>query len=191
VATIVEVDAPRPSVARISAGDAILPVEVAGLRDLPATISVTCSLQVDKDSRLRCFNGATAIGPDVIVVLNGLNTKLNFRISEVHYSQHASEAHVRARFAAPAGLRSEVKAGDRDIGAKAFPSGVMATIVSVAPEAATDLTAVIALQPEQTPTGWTYKAQPIKVGAHFTFETPRYTMQGIITGVELPELKGQ
>lgn len=40
VATIMELDAPQPSVARISAGNLVLPVAVEGSRDLPATISL-------------------------------------------------------------------------------------------------------------------------------------------------------
>ena len=127
-----------------------------------------------------------------MITLGGAGTMLNFRIAEVHYSQGTAAARVRARFAAPAGLRDEVKSGDRDVGAKAFPSGAMAAITSVAAGATpSELTASIALQAEQTPTGWTYKDQPVKVGARFTFETTRYRMEGVITDVELPGPKGQ
>ena len=125
------------------------------------------------------------LAPDVNIRLLGLGTSLNFRVSDVHIPGQSSATVVRVHFTPHAGVREHVAVGDRDIGARAFPSGAMATIESVSGNA-TGLDAVLRVQLEQVPTGWMYKDHAVKVGAGFTFETDRYTMDGLITGVDLP-----
>ena len=184
-ATILEVGRAAPSTAGIRAGDTMLKIPEPSQRELPATVSLTCFLVAGPDGIPRCAVGGLPLAPDVNIRLPGLGTGVNFRVSDVHIPGQSSAAVVRVQFTPRAGVRERVAVGDRDIGAKAFPSGVMASIESMSANG-TGLDAVLHVQLEQVPTGWTYKTHPVKVGAGFTFETDRYTMDGTITGVDLP-----
>ena len=49
-----------------------------------------------------------------------------------------------------------------------------------------DATVQVPLEP--TGSGWTYKDQPFKTGAPFTFETARYIVQGEVSDAMLSSL---
>jgi len=166
----------------------VLPVALQGPVDLPATISLSCVLQSGADGLRRCFYNSIALGPGVNIGLTGLNGALNFQVSDIHYSQSSRTVRVHVRVLAPTDLSGQVKAGDRDVGAKAFAAGVMATLVSATPGGGPNgLIAVLSIEAEETATGWIYKGKPVKVGARITFETERYTMEGVITAAEFPK----
>src|SRR5207249_11446506 len=111
---------------------------------------------------------------------------------------------VRARFLVSPEVRARIESGDADLGARAHPAGAPATLVSVTDrpdlsgaghgadvrqpvpttrQVAVD--AILRVPVEETPIGWTYKNQPVKIGAAFSFETSTYTMDGGITNVQL------
>lgn len=185
-ATILDVGAAQESEAGIRAGDALLKIPQPDLSGLPATLSLVCSLVPGSDGLPHCAVGGVQLAPDVNIHLPGLDTSLNFRVTDIHVPGQSSAAVARVHFTPRAGVREQVAAGDRDIGAKAYANGAMATLQSVT-ASATGLDAVLRLQLEETPTGWMYKGHPVKAGAGITFDTEHYTMDGTVTGLDLPK----
>lgn len=201
-ATILDVDRSEPAVARVRAGDSSFVIPLKGQNELPARLSVPCFLNMSSDGFLQCHVAGVPLAPDANFRVPGLQTSLNFRVAQVHYPGDSDRALLRVRFIVGAEVRPHVKPGDRDHGGRAFPTGTMATLVSVSdgpsvnalPEGLgaaarlalrpTAIDATVRVQADRTPIGWTYKGRPLKVGAPLTFETLRYTMDGLITSVD-------
>jgi hypothetical protein len=155
---------------------------------------------------LRCALSGVPLAPDANVVLLGLGTRLNLRVSEVHYAGRSRAATVTVRFVMSPEVRSKIKAGDRDVSARAFPAGEMATIVSladrgdasaallrdgvrqaVASNRIVAVDAVVTVPVEDTPVGLIYKGAPVKIGKPFSFETAAYGVDGGVIDLVLAE----
>ncbi len=196
-ATVLDVNAPVQQVLRLRAGEQSVTIPVPKHRELPVLLSLQCFLQTGTDGISRCAVGGVQLAPDVNILLPALGVSLNFRVSEIHYSDGAGNTTVRVMFTLPPGVRPRAVAGDRDLGARAFPSGSMARLVSVSSVspttveggAAQRLEAVITLEADPATTGWTYKQQPLKVGARFVFETAKYRMEGVVTEANFGDAK--
>jgi hypothetical protein len=153
-------------------------------------LSLRCALVLGPDGVLRCSVSGVILGPEVNVAIAALDGTLNFRVSEVHYVENAKAIPVSVRFPIRPGLRPDMAVGDRDISAKSYPSGIMATVVSIGASSVPGMREVLlSVTADQTPTGWKYKGQPLKAGGALTFETLRYTNSGTITNVELEGAK--
>jgi hypothetical protein len=188
-ATVLEVSAPVQQVLRLHAGDQVVTIPVPKQREVPAVLSLRCSLQTGADGISRCIVGGIPIAPDANLLLPAFGGTISFRVSDIHYAGDTGNATVRVTFTLPPGVRPMAVSGDRDLGARAFPSGSLARIVSVSalPPVTIDggtaqrLDAAINLQADPAATGWVYKRQPLKVGAAIVFETDKYRMEGVIT----------
>lgn len=196
-AIVLETSPSVQEVLRVHSGDQVVTIPVAKQRELPAVLSMQCYLQNGSDGIPRCATAGVVLIPDANVQLPAFNTSVNFRVSDMHYADGAGKAAVRVVFTLPPGVRPRAMAGDRDLGARAFPAGVLASLASVtglAPVAveggtAQRLEAVINLQADPAVTGWTYKGKPLKVGAPLVFETADYTMDGVIADVTFSPVK--
>ena len=189
-AVILDVNQPQAATTHVQVGAATLEIPANGLREVPATLSLRCALVLGPDGVLRCAVSGVILGPEVNVAIAALDGTLNFRVSEVHYVENAKAIPVSVRFPIRPGLRPDMAVGDRDISAKSYPSGIMATIVSIGASSVPGMRDVLlSVTADQTPTGWKYKGQPLKAGSALTFETLRYTNSGTITNVELEGAK--
>jgi hypothetical protein len=85
-------------------------------------------------------------------------------------------------------ILSKMKAGDNDTSVRANAKAHRARIVSLDAAGADrrSMSATLEVPVEQTPTGWTYKQEPFKIGAAFSFETPEYVVGGEIVDITLP-----
>jgi hypothetical protein len=123
---------------------------------------------------------------------------VSFQIDAVHAPTSVATAQVRARFAVSPEAAANVKAGDVDADAKAASPSHAATIVSVGnagpgttaapghPGGARVVELTLRVPLDQAGSEWTYKEQPVKIGAPFTFETARYLIQGEVIDVLRP-----
>ena len=196
-ATILEISPPVQQVLRLHAGDQSVTIPVPKQRELPALLSLRCYLQTGTDGISRCTVGGVQIAPDANIWLPVFTGGVNFRVSDIHYSDGTGNATVRVVFTLPPGVRPLAVAGDRDLGARAFPAGSLARLVSISSLSPTTveggtaqrLEAVVNLQADPDATGWTYKKQPLKVGARFVFETAKYRMEGVVTEANFGDAK--
>jgi hypothetical protein len=186
-ATILDVGPPQPAVARFRAGGTTIPVAMNGEQEIPATVAIPCELHSGNDGVQQCFVGTTPLAPDAVLAFGRPTDSVSLRVTDVHYGDQSAVARVHVRFTPKTDLRALLRSGDRDIGGKAFPTGVMATLESIGSGApAGTIDAVLSMQVEETLTGWKYKGQAIKIGGPIVFETLRYTMAGVITDVQTP-----
>ena len=77
-------EAPRPSVARVRVSEGVtVPVPMAGLLEVPATIILTCPTSVGPGGVLRCATAGVTIAPDMHITFQGPFGGLLFRIDAV------------------------------------------------------------------------------------------------------------
>jgi hypothetical protein len=206
-AEVLSVGTPVPEVMHIRTGDkSTLNVPVEGSVQLPVRLRTRCFVETTDEGSLRCRVSGIPLAPDANIVFLGLGTRLNLRVSEVHYPGRSRAATVTVRFVMSPEVRSRIKAGDRDIGARAFPAGEMATLVSLADrgDASASLLrdgirqavasnrivavdAVVTVPVEDTPVGLMYKGAPVKIGKPFSFETATYGVDGGVIDLVLAE----
>jgi hypothetical protein len=202
LAEVLAVGAANPSSLRLRVGESMLTLPLAGSIDRAATLRVKCFVTANPDGSLRCnVSGPTQaalVAPGSMLTLRGPDGWLSFQIDAVHAPTSVATAQVRARFAVSPEGAANVKAGDVDADAKAASPTHAATILSVA--TAGQGTAAVAGHPggarvveltlrvplDQVGSEWTYKEQPVKIGAPFTFETARYLIQGEVIDVVRP-----
>lgn len=209
-AEVLWVGEPRSEVLRIKTGDkAMLTVPVDGPLEVPVRLRSRCFIATASDGSTRCTVGGIPLAPDANVQYPGLGRALNFRVSEVHYAGRSKTATATVRFVMSPETRAKLRVSDQDLGARAFPAGTMAKILSLADRGdATSamprddrvrqaiptnrlvaVEAIVAIPVEDTPIGWTYKSVPVKVGAPFSFETDAYLVSGGIIDVSIPSSK--
>jgi hypothetical protein len=204
VAEVISVGSPEPAVVHVKAGDAnVLTVHLDNAVEVPVHLRIRCFVQIGSDGMTRCAVAGVPLAPDANVQFPGFGSTMNLRVAEVHYASEPRRLVAVVRFVMTPEVRAKLAARDQDVGARAFPAGEMATIVSLsdrgdAPAAAVHddrvrqaipssrllaVDARIEVPVEQTPLGWTYKSALIKVGSPFTFETAEYVVSGGITDV--------
>jgi hypothetical protein len=212
VAEIVSLGQPGPSLLRLHAGDETVPVPVAGQQDIPATLRLKCFTVRSQDGAIQCkVPGPTepaVVAPDTVIPLlfeltptGSPKTWINFQIAAVHPLGTPANVTARIRFVASSALIGMIKTGDRDASAKAYAHG--ATLAGLgAPRPLTPAESPGRLFPGVGPLlmldasvdvpanpgadGWSYKDQPLKAGAPFTFETAEYVIHGEVVAVSRP-----
>ncbi|MEP7309695.1 MAG: hypothetical protein ABJA98_29660 [Acidobacteriota bacterium] len=207
IAEIVSVGSKVPGQLRVRAGDVTLGVPT-DQTDLPATLKLKCWLATNPDGSVRCMMSGpvqpAAVAPDSVLTLAGPSGLVNFQISEVHLASSPQTVQARVRFIVTSELLAAMKAGDVDTSPNARAEAHGATLLALgaaravsAAEAGArmplgggarvvDATVQVPLEP--TGGGWTYKDQPFKTGAPFTFETSRYIVQGEVSDAMLSSL---
>jgi hypothetical protein len=143
-----------------------------------------------------------AVAPDSVLTLAGPQGWVNFQINDVHLAGDPTTVQARVRFLVTLEMLATMKVGDVDASPSARARGHAATIVALgAPRAVSAseagaraplggdtrlVEATVRVPVEPAAVGWTYKNQPFKTGAAFTFETPRYVVQGEVRDAMLP-----
>ena len=204
-AEIVSVGSRVPGQVRVRAGDVTLGVPTAQT-DLAATLKLKCWLSTNPDGSVRCMVSGpfqpAAVAPDSMLTLAGPRGWINFQISEVHLASSPATVQARVRFLVTPEMLAAMKAGDADTSPNARAQGHAATIVALgAPRAVSAseagaraplgggvrlVDATVRVPVERAAAGWTYKDQPFKTGAPFTFETLQYVVQGEVSDAMLP-----
>jgi len=206
VAEVLSVEAPIPADLRVRAGEMTLGVPVPGTVKIPATIRVKCYVSPHSDGTLGCSvqgpQSAVSLAPESVLTLAGPNGWVSFQISEVHAVATPPVARARVSFIATPAMVAKIKVGDTDSGSRAAARGYSARIVSIdgisaiqpgvlgrlarieGNERVLNAMLTVPIQPEIG--GWTYKRQPFKIGAPFTFETADYIVQGEVADVTWP-----
>ena len=203
-ADILEIDPPRPETTLIRTPTGNIPVEVNARVQLPAVLRVRCIVEV-----LNCgVPGANITVGSTLHIQVGDKT-VNFYVQDMgpDPTEVVREALVDVRFFAKPEIARLVKEHDADV-SKISPTArrrdpAVIRSRSTAEEASATLTqfdgaqsfqisgpvvaftAKLAMVLMQTPTGWFYRDQPVKAGINLVFETPSYSVRGMILNVEL------
>jgi hypothetical protein len=191
VAEVIDVGSSIPADLHIRSGAVTLGVPVPGALMVPATLRVKCYVTSNSDGTLRCmFQGpqaAVAVAPDATLPLQGPGGWVNFQVTEVHTVTSPPVARARVTFTVTPVVSSKMKVGDNDMSVRAARAH-SARIVSLDGGGADrrSMSATLEVPVEQTPTGWTYKQEPFKIGAPFSFETSEYMIHGDIVDITLP-----
>jgi hypothetical protein len=116
---------------------------------------------------------------------------MTFQVDEVHSASKPPVTRGRVTFSVTETILSKMKAGDIDVNPRAAGFGNSARIVSidgarVGPEGRL-ATATLDVPVDQMPEGWTYKREPFKIGAPFSFETPTYLVHGVVIDMAPPQ----
>ena len=195
LAQVVAVGAPIPADLRVRAGDVILGVPLPGQVKMPATLRVKCAVTANSDGSFRCmFSGPqqqpVLVAADANLTLQGPHGWVNFQISDVHLVSDPAVSRGRVAFTVTPVIVSKMKVGDSDTSPRVSARKHSARIVSLdgargAGEQRT-LTATLDVPVEPGPGGWTYKQEPFKIGAPFSFETPEYVVHGAVLDMTLP-----
>ncbi len=207
VAEIVNIGSSVPGQLRVRAGEVTLGIPTPQV-ELPATLKVKCGVSGNADGTVKCQIPGPAqlatVAPDSVLTLAGPTGWLTFQIDEVHVATAPTVVQARARLLVTPEILGSMRAGDVDSSPDARAEGYGAKIVAIgadrpasAAEAASrgplgggrvvDVTLRVPI--EQVVDGWTYKGQPFKTGAPFSFETAHYVVRGEIGDVMLPQPK--
>jgi hypothetical protein len=195
LAQVLSVGAPIPAGLHPRAGEAGLSVPIDGQVQLPASLRVHCYVATNADGTLRCmYPGPTqplAIAAESILSLQGPQGWVTFQIAEVHAASKPPVTRGRVTFSVTDPILSKMKAGDTDVNPRAAGLGNSARIVSIdgarpGPDGRL-LTATLDVPVDQVPQGWTYKREPFKIGAPFSFETPTYLVHGVVIDMAPPQ----
>jgi hypothetical protein len=167
---------------------------LTGQASLTATLRVKCFGAMNGDGSMRCmFPGtpaAVAIARDSILSLPGGQGWINFQVTDVHVQSVPAVARARVLFIVTPEILARLKAGQSDSSPRANARGYSARIVSVedartiGPQQV--VTASLEVPVEQAVGGWTYKQEPFKIGAPFSFETAEYVVHGQVVDMTLP-----
>lgn len=205
-AEILSVGVPSPGTIRVRAGMATLAVPALEAKELPATLRVRCGLTPNANGSLGCTvygpQQAAPVAPDSVLTLAGPTRFVNFQIQEAHLTSASPISRARVRFVVSPELLALMKPGDRDSSPSAAGTLRQATIAALglsraipAADAGRDapiggvlraVDASVNVPVDRAREEWTYKDAPFKVGAPFTFETPRYVIHGEIVDMAAP-----
>jgi hypothetical protein len=194
LAQVLSVGAPIPAVLHIRAGEASLAVPLGGQVQLPATLRIHCYVANNTDGTLRCmYPGPTqplSVAPDSNLMLQGPQGWVTFQIAEVHLASSPPVARGRVTFGVTDPILAKMKVGDTDTSPRANAREHSARIVSLdGDRPAREGRAVMVtldVPVERVPDGWTYKREPFKIGASFSFETATYVVHGTVTDMTPP-----
>jgi hypothetical protein len=199
-AEILSVGSPVPAHLRIRAGNIPLNVPIAAT-ELPATLRVRCTVSANPDGTLGCLvygqEQPAAIARESALTLAGPRGWVRFQIADVRLASKPSVARALIRLAVTEAQLSRMKPGDVD--RSPLISAVAATIVSLgavrsAPRVAANslsgaqrtVDVTMQVPVDRVLEGWTYKQEPFKIGAPFTFETDQYVVRGEVIDMTLP-----
>jgi hypothetical protein len=193
---IISLDAPRPDVRRIRAGDVFVSTSVAGAVQVPAIVRARCKLV---EQTPKCDVGGTQLAPGTLIVIPGWG---DFAIAEMRGDVPPLQVDVDVRFLGRADLVALVHRGD--VGVYAGPAerapvvtsvGAVDTVAAQVTSRSGDatsgeevqrqervgaVTATIRIKAESTPGGIEYRSSPLKLGAPFVFETSKYLVRGTV-----------
>jgi hypothetical protein len=191
-AEVLSIGPPMPSNLRLRIGDTMLGVPLSGQTAIPATLRVRCYTAVSGEGTFQCLyagpQSGIPIAPDAILGLHGPDGWVNFQVSDVHVATNLPISSARVRFTVSPAIASRMTRGDVDSDSAA--ASAKAQIVSIEPDTASGdtrtVTVTIDVPVERTAAGWTYKRQPFKIGAPFSFETPEYVARGTVVDMTSP-----
>ena len=195
LAQVLSVGAPVPAGLHLRAGEAGLAVPLDGQAQLPASLRVHCYVTTNSDGTLRCMYPGPAqplaVAPQSMLSLQGPQGWLTFQIDEVHSVSKPPVTRGRVTFSVTDTILSKMKAGDSDVNPRAAGLGNSARIVSIdgarsGPDGRV-ATATLDVPVDQVPEGWTYKREPFKIGAPFSFETATYVIHGVVIDMTPPQ----
>ena len=205
VAEILGTGASQPDERWVDAGDTIS-VPVLDTLQVPATLRVACAF----DGR-RCNVGDKTLAPRVAIDLPGpKGHPVTYYIEDVRPDRDPIDVDAEVRFITSPAVASLVRAGDRDtagvtdpvalawlagpaaVHAMAGESSVEteiggATIQrfrSAIPESMAVIDVLVHMRAEETPLGWRFKGQLLRVGASLTFDSSTYVMRGSIRSLK-------
>jgi hypothetical protein len=207
VAEIVSVGSSAPGQMRLRAGDVTLGFPTTQI-ELPATLKVRCGVSANTDGTVKCqMSGPVQIAtvaPDSVLTLAGPTGWLTFQIDEVHLATTPTVVQARARLLVTPEILASMKTGDVDSSPNARAEGYGAKIAAIGADRPASAGETASRGPlggsrvvevtlrvpiEQIVDGWTYKGQPFKTGAPFSFETAHYIVHGEISDAMLPAQK--
>ncbi len=187
-AEIVELGAPSPDLARVAAGDRLVDLPQAKTVKVAMLLRIPCTVETNAVGtglcRANSANGpgvflGPPLGPGIYLPLPIFDLRLPFLITQVRPSSPASLIEVRVRVspAEDAGLMARV--GDADVGLAENPFAAGAVVTT--PLRGDQLTFTVPAI--ATMKGWDYAGQLLRVGGGFSFVSPRYQLNGIVTMV--------
>ncbi len=192
-AEVLRVGTPVPSTIRLTAGPTAFSLPVPGQMELPAALRIRCFTEVAPDASVRCmFPGPehpAVVAPDSVIMIPAGNGWALFQIRSIALTLTPQIVTLRAKFETSAEIAAQVKPGDVDADAVAYPTAMRATITAVTARAvggSMTLDATLNVPASFGPAGWTYNNQSLKAGLPIRFETIGYSIQGQVTSLKAP-----
>jgi len=190
---------------RLRVGEVLLAVPAPDW-EVPATLRIQCEVMPNMDVSLGCvtYSGdqPVVVAPNAVLTLSGAKGWVRFQISDVHLATAPAVTEARVAFVVTERQLERMKAGDSDTGAKAFARLHQATIVSLGASRSVTMAdagpraplggplrvvdATLRVPVERSTGSWSYKDQPVKAGAPFTFETEAYVVSGSVIDMTPP-----
>jgi Domain of unknown function (DUF4330) len=192
-AEVLRLGTPVPSAIRLTAGTTTFSLPVPGQMELPAALRIHCFTEVGPDATVRCmFPGPehpAVVAPDSVLLIPAGNGWAEFQIRSIALTLTPQVVTLRTSFVTSPEIAAQVKPGDVDADAVAYPNAMRATITTVTARSvngSTVLDATLNVPASFGPTGWSYNNQPLKAGLPIRFETIGYSIQGQVTAVKAP-----
>jgi hypothetical protein len=197
---------PRPEERWLVAGNIAPSIPVSQRTALPAAIRLTCTLR-----ERQCRVNDIQLTPRTTLRLPTAAGEVEFFVEDVRADRDPVDVDARVTFLTRPSVAQLVSAGDRDNAGITSPTS-FAWIVSMSPqqtvagqtlfeterggavltqrfaatisEPLTKFDAIVHFRVEESPAGWRFHDEPVKVGVPLTFETEKYVVRGLIGAVE-------
>ena len=178
-AEVLAIGKPAPDKAQVMAADKPVEIAIAKTQRLPALLRVNCDVVSGPGGFGGCVAG-TFLQPSVYLSLPIDAGTLPFLITEVRAPEKATDVEIKIKLTADPAFPF-IKAGDIDVGYSQNEFSGGARVVSPPTSSSGEMTLSVPAYPAST--GWTYAAQPLRVGAKLLFVSARYQLTGLITSV--------
>lgn len=190
IGEVIATGAPAPDRTAVFAGPSRVAVQVPNALQVPAVVRLRCGVRA-RQGRPDCLVRDAAIAPTVLLLLPAPFGDTPFLVEQVRSIEPIREIEMQVRFSGDPAVVSLIRPGDADRGGTSNELAAGAVIVRLgqlrqSSQGAAEREATVRADLQLAPGGWLYDSSPLRAGSFLPMRTPRYTLQGLVTGLPVP-----
>lgn len=183
---LVDAAPPRPSVPKVYFGAAPIEVTSTAKLEVPAAISVACSVKLT-GGMPECGRTDFTLRPNYILTIpTSGTTALSFQIDQVRGIQPVQDVKVRVRLIGPAETLAKAGRGDIEVEPEWNPFSLGGRIDSINPAAPgqTERLATLMVRAQRISGGLWNGAVALRAGVQVPFATSRYVISALVLSID-------
>lgn len=185
---VTDVAPPRPSIPRIYFGGLALETPNPTKLEVPAVLSLTCSIIVTGGQPECGRQDFTLRALHVLAIPTSGASGISFQIDQIRSIEPVREIRVRARLLGTPEALGMVAAGDIEFESRwnAFALGSRIESIEPARPGVQERLATLMVRAQQQPTGWWNGVTAVRVGGQFQFVSDRYSLTAMVQSINAP-----
>lgn len=181
---ILEAAPPRPARPKVIEGNSgsTIDVKTPPRLEVPAIVRLNCEVRAPGGPP-RCFIGDVPVQPLHVVLVTTPAGVVPLQIDQIRSEEPLTPVRVGVRFSSTVDILAPLKVGDRDLVGDDNELASAPRIVSAQPVSGTERRVTLALDAQQSASGWMFQGDPLRVGRALVFRTSRYELVGVVTDI--------